>query len=111
MASADESVRFVREVLPNNNPLEANSRRTSSDPSILRGGRGRRLRQAAIAACRLLDEEDVRDEEGEGEGANEESDVDEGEGSFPEEECKEAPHSFMDWGSSNLRTTYIDRLI
>ncbi|KAL0394982.1 UNVERIFIED_CONTAM: hypothetical protein Slati_4464400 [Sesamum latifolium] len=62
MASSDEFVHFIKEVLPDHEPLEATSRRMGPDPSAFYSGRRWSLRQAAAVARRLIDEEYVRDE-------------------------------------------------
>ncbi|KAL0299974.1 UNVERIFIED_CONTAM: hypothetical protein Sangu_3145000 [Sesamum angustifolium] len=60
IASSDEFIRFVKETLPDQGPLEATSRRMGSN-SILSHGRWRRsLRQVVAVARRLIDEEDVK---------------------------------------------------
>ncbi|KAL0405407.1 UNVERIFIED_CONTAM: hypothetical protein Slati_3854600 [Sesamum latifolium] len=63
--SEESFVRFVKEVLPDHDHLEATSRRTGPDPSIFRSDWGWSLRQAAMATRRLIDEDNVRDERGE----------------------------------------------
>ncbi|KAL0431355.1 UNVERIFIED_CONTAM: hypothetical protein Sradi_0761500 [Sesamum radiatum] len=63
VASLDESsVRFVMEIPGDQDPLEATSRRTDLDPPVYRSGLRRSLRQAAVAARRLMDEEGVEAE-------------------------------------------------
>ncbi|KAL0420702.1 UNVERIFIED_CONTAM: hypothetical protein Slati_3093100 [Sesamum latifolium] len=60
VVSLDESsVRFVMEVSGGQDPSEAISRRTDLDPPVHQIGLRRSLRQAAVAACRLMDEEDL----------------------------------------------------
>ncbi|KAL0433688.1 UNVERIFIED_CONTAM: hypothetical protein Slati_2703100 [Sesamum latifolium] len=65
-ASSDESsVRFVKEVLADQDPSETTSRRTGFDPSFFQSRQGRSLRQVAVATRRLTDEVDVTNEEDE----------------------------------------------
>ncbi|KAL0394595.1 UNVERIFIED_CONTAM: hypothetical protein Slati_4425700, partial [Sesamum latifolium] len=98
---------------------EATSRRTNLCPSAPRSGLRRSLRQAAIAAHCLLDEENIEvEEEKEGEVPRRDDDMilglgePEGEGSSPgEEEGQRAPRSLTDWGSCNLRDSNVDRLV
>ncbi|KAL0454713.1 UNVERIFIED_CONTAM: hypothetical protein Slati_0810500 [Sesamum latifolium] len=60
VASLDEySVSFVMEVPGGQDPLEATSRRTDLDLPGYWSDLRRSLRQVAVAACRLMDEEDV----------------------------------------------------
>ncbi|KAL0445600.1 UNVERIFIED_CONTAM: hypothetical protein Slati_1687900 [Sesamum latifolium] len=65
VASSDESsVRVIMEVPGDKDPSEATSRRADFGPFAPRGGLRRSLQQAAVAARRLLDEENVEVQEG-----------------------------------------------
>ncbi|KAL0361701.1 UNVERIFIED_CONTAM: hypothetical protein Sradi_3854600 [Sesamum radiatum] len=65
VASSDESsVRFVMEIPGDQDPSEATSRCTDLGPSAPRSSLRRSLRQAAVAARRLLDEENIEVEGG-----------------------------------------------
>ncbi|KAL0405972.1 UNVERIFIED_CONTAM: hypothetical protein Slati_3911100 [Sesamum latifolium] len=58
MASSDESVRFVGESFPGEDPSEGTSRRAGSQSTGSSSGRRQSLRQMAASFCRLIDEED-----------------------------------------------------
>ncbi|KAL0445372.1 UNVERIFIED_CONTAM: hypothetical protein Slati_2259900 [Sesamum latifolium] len=66
-SSSDESVRFVGEINPGDDPSEATSRRTGSRSAGPSSGRRRSLRWMAKAFRRLIDEEG---EEAEGEASS-----------------------------------------
>ncbi|KAL0413038.1 UNVERIFIED_CONTAM: hypothetical protein Sradi_1505500 [Sesamum radiatum] len=66
-SSSDESVRFMGEINPGDDPSEATSRRTDSRSAGPSSGRRRNLRQMAAAFRRLIDEEE---EEVEGEASS-----------------------------------------
>ncbi|KAL0454818.1 UNVERIFIED_CONTAM: hypothetical protein Slati_0821000 [Sesamum latifolium] len=121
IASSDKSsVHIVMEILVDQDPPEATSHCTDLGLSAPWSGLRRSLRQAAVAARRLLDEENIEDE-GERESEGLEGDDGmivglgelEGEGSSPreEKEGQRAPRSPRDWGSCNLRDSYVDRLV
>ncbi|KAL0416315.1 UNVERIFIED_CONTAM: hypothetical protein Slati_3463400 [Sesamum latifolium] len=64
VVSSDESfVRFIMEIPGDQDPSEATSRRTDLGPPAPRSGLGQSLRQAAIAARCLLDEENIEAEQ------------------------------------------------
>ncbi|KAL0420693.1 UNVERIFIED_CONTAM: hypothetical protein Slati_3092200 [Sesamum latifolium] len=101
MASSDESVRFVGESHPGEDPFEATSRMTGSQSVGPSGGRRQSLRQMAATFCRLIDEEE------------EEVGGNEGEASSPREgeENGHGPCSCtMDWGSLTLMTSQITQM-
>ncbi|KAL0439740.1 UNVERIFIED_CONTAM: hypothetical protein Slati_2457000 [Sesamum latifolium] len=96
-ASSDESIRFVEESQPGEDPAEATSRMAGSQSAGPSSGWRRSLRRMAAAFRRLIDEE------------REEVVGNEGEVSSPGEEGRMArdlvalnPSSPMDWGSSTL---------
>ncbi|KAL0378942.1 UNVERIFIED_CONTAM: hypothetical protein Sradi_3199700 [Sesamum radiatum] len=63
LAYSDESsVRFVMEIPGDQDPSEATSRPIDLDPPMHRSGLKWSLRQAAVAARRLMDEENVEAE-------------------------------------------------
>ncbi|KAL0455610.1 UNVERIFIED_CONTAM: hypothetical protein Slati_0900200 [Sesamum latifolium] len=63
MASSDESsVRFVMEIPGDQDPSEATSCLTDLGPPAPRSGLRWSLRQAAVAARRLMDEENIETE-------------------------------------------------
>ncbi|KAL0407312.1 UNVERIFIED_CONTAM: hypothetical protein Slati_4045100 [Sesamum latifolium] len=73
VASSDESsVRILMEVSGDQDPSEATSRRADFGPFAPRSGLRWSLRQAAVTAYRLLDEENVEVQEGGERGAFEE---------------------------------------
>ncbi|KAL0462507.1 UNVERIFIED_CONTAM: hypothetical protein Slati_0138300 [Sesamum latifolium] len=121
IASSDESlVRVLMEVPGDQDPSEATSRRANFGPFAPRSGLRQSLRQAALTARHLLDEENVEVQEGGERGASKEEGDDaqalylgepEGEGSSPgEEEEQRAPLPLADWGSCNLKDSDIDKL-
>ncbi|KAL0284894.1 UNVERIFIED_CONTAM: hypothetical protein Scaly_2836000 [Sesamum calycinum] len=94
IASLDKSVRFVKEVIPNNDPSEATSRKMGPNSSGYRSERRRSLRQTAAAARRLINEEGVRDE---GDGGDE-----------VDEEGEEGPPSVKVGERSEALSTLLD---
>ncbi|KAL0285784.1 UNVERIFIED_CONTAM: hypothetical protein Sangu_2764200 [Sesamum angustifolium] len=100
----DESVLFVRESRPDEDPSEATSKRTSLHSLGPSSGRRRSRRQAAVAFRRLLYEEDEV-----GGDKEEASSPSEGE-KLVKEDVMEPPRFRVDWGSSNLKTPAIDQL-
>ncbi|KAL0449100.1 UNVERIFIED_CONTAM: hypothetical protein Slati_1466400 [Sesamum latifolium] len=106
----DESVRFVGENYPGEDPSEATSRRAGSQSAGPSGGRRRSPRQMAASFRRLIDEEEeVGGDEGETSS--------QGEASSPGEEGRVVTHlvavcpsSLVDWGSSILKTTHITQM-
>ncbi|KAL0319886.1 UNVERIFIED_CONTAM: hypothetical protein Sradi_5250100 [Sesamum radiatum] len=62
MSSSDESIRFVRESNPGDDPFEATSRRAGSQSVGPSSGRRRSLRRVAAAFRHLIDEEEEKTE-------------------------------------------------
>ncbi|KAL0428428.1 UNVERIFIED_CONTAM: hypothetical protein Slati_3017600 [Sesamum latifolium] len=84
MVPSDEYVRFVREVPTDDDPSEVTSRRAGLGPPAYTGGRRWSMRQAAMVACRLLDEPSDDEDEGRNE-EEEDSSLDEEERMSSEE--------------------------
>ncbi|KAL0394644.1 UNVERIFIED_CONTAM: hypothetical protein Slati_4430600 [Sesamum latifolium] len=104
MASSDESIRFVGENHPGEDPSEATSRRAGSQSAGPSGGRRWSLRQMAAAFRRLVDEEEEEVGGNEGEASSH------GEGERTVMDLVAVhPSSAMDWGSSTLKTSQITR--
>ncbi|KAL0434708.1 UNVERIFIED_CONTAM: hypothetical protein Sradi_0178700 [Sesamum radiatum] len=76
IASSESSVRFVMEVSGDQDSSEATSRRMDFGPFAPRSGLRQSLRQAAVAARRLLDEENIGFEEGGERGVSKEGEDD-----------------------------------
>ncbi|KAL0449278.1 UNVERIFIED_CONTAM: hypothetical protein Slati_1484200 [Sesamum latifolium] len=120
VASSDKSsVCFVMEIPGKQDSSEATSRRTDLGSPAPRSGLRRSLRQAAVVARHILDEENI-EVEGGGERDVPEGDdklvvgfrEPEGEGSSPgEEEEQRAPRPLADWGSCNLKDSDVDKLV
>ncbi|KAL0400080.1 UNVERIFIED_CONTAM: UDP-glucose flavonoid 3-O-glucosyltransferase 6 [Sesamum radiatum] len=118
--SNDSSVRVIMKVPGDQDFLEATSHLADFGPFAPCSGLMRSLGQAAVAAHRLLDEENVGVEEGGERGVFEEGEdgaqvvslgVPEGEGSSPgEEEEQRAARPLVDWGSCNLKDSDVDKL-
>ncbi|KAL0410825.1 UNVERIFIED_CONTAM: hypothetical protein Slati_3672200 [Sesamum latifolium] len=106
MASLDESVHFLSENRPDEDPSEATSKRAGSQSVGPSSGRRRSLRQMAASFIHLIDEEEEEETRG-----------NEGEASSPGGEERvvmdlvATPSSSMvDWGSFTLKTSNIDQL-
>ncbi|KAL0363883.1 UNVERIFIED_CONTAM: hypothetical protein Sangu_0485900, partial [Sesamum angustifolium] len=83
-----ESIRFVKETFPGDDPLESTSRRMGPGSFRFPSGWRWSLRQVATAACRLIYKEPREEEVG----------GNQGEGSSHKEEEREVPQSPADWG-------------
>ncbi|KAL0458113.1 UNVERIFIED_CONTAM: hypothetical protein Slati_0438500 [Sesamum latifolium] len=101
-SSSDESVRFVGENNPGDDPSEATSRMAGSQSAGPSSGRRRSLRRLAATYRRLIDEEEEEIE---------------GEASSPEEEKRVAtgpvpvrPYSSAHLGPSSLQTSHITQM-
>ncbi|KAL0445080.1 UNVERIFIED_CONTAM: hypothetical protein Slati_2230700 [Sesamum latifolium] len=70
MSSSDESVRFVGESNPGDDPSEATSRMAGSQSAGPSSGRRQSLRRLAANFCRLIDEEEEEAEGSEGEASS-----------------------------------------
>ncbi|KAL0292517.1 UNVERIFIED_CONTAM: hypothetical protein Sangu_2529500 [Sesamum angustifolium] len=99
MASLDESIRFVGESRPDEDPSEGTLKRTDLHFASPSSVSMRSQRQATAAFLCLLDEED--EEETSPIGKDEE---------VVKEEVMEPPPSRVDWGPSNLKTPSIEQL-
>ncbi|KAL0395468.1 UNVERIFIED_CONTAM: hypothetical protein Slati_4513000 [Sesamum latifolium] len=105
MASSDESVHFLGENHPDEDPSKATSKSAGSQSSGPSSGRRRSLRRMQASFRRLIDEEE------------EETGGNEGEASSPGEEGRvvmdlvAVPSSSMvEWGSSTLKSSTIIQL-
>ncbi|KAL0445280.1 UNVERIFIED_CONTAM: hypothetical protein Slati_2250700 [Sesamum latifolium] len=105
MSSSDESVRFVGESNPGDDPSEATSKMAGSQSAGPSSGRKRSLRRLAANFRRLIDEEE------------EEEEGSEGEASSPGEEEKKVtdlvsvyPPSSVDLGPSCLQSSHIEQM-
>ncbi|KAL0400296.1 UNVERIFIED_CONTAM: hypothetical protein Sradi_2372900 [Sesamum radiatum] len=105
MASSDESIRYVGESHPDENPSEATSERVGSQSVGPSGGRRRSLRRMAASFRRLIDEE--KEEVGRNEG--EASSLGE-EGRVVTDLVVVHPSSMMDWESSTLKSSHVTQL-
>ncbi|KAL0416689.1 UNVERIFIED_CONTAM: hypothetical protein Slati_3500800 [Sesamum latifolium] len=102
MSSSDESVRYVGESNPDDDPFEATSKMAGSQSAGPSSGRRRSLRRMAAAFHRLIDEKEEKTE---------------GETSSPGEEEKVVTNlppvhhlSSVDLGPSSLQTSHITQM-
>ncbi|KAL0290212.1 UNVERIFIED_CONTAM: hypothetical protein Sradi_7055000 [Sesamum radiatum] len=103
--SSDESVRFVGENHPGEDPSEATSRMAASQSAGQSGGRRKRLCQMTATFRRLIDEEEeeVGGNEGEASSFGEE-------GRAARDLVAVHPSSSMDWRSSTLQTPHVTQI-